>query len=97
MVEALPTLVKVTAVPGSISELDVDPEPMVTKRLEVVTPTTGSLVITDPIDIESQIATLVTLLIVKAVVPMPAVLPTATEVNRTSVNVETEFEATRIS
>ena len=84
MVEAEPTLVKVTAVPGSTSKGEVFAVPIVTLFRVDAIETTGTVVIAAPTDIESPTATLVILFKTNAVVPIPAVCPTAIPVLSTS-------------
>jgi len=85
IVDAVPTLVKVTAVPGRTAVAIVEAVPIVMLLVVVAIPTTETLVITDPTDIESPIATPLILLRVKEVVPIPTVCPTETDVSKIDV------------
>ena len=96
MVDAVDTLLKVTAVPGRICEDDVNAVPTSTV-LPVETVTTGTSVSLSPIDMESPTATLVTLFTVNVVVPIPAVLPTDIAVSNTLVVLLEDAEFTKIS
>jgi len=82
MVDAVDTLVKVTAVPGRTCERVVKAAPTEILLLVVATLTTGTLVRAAPTETESPTATFVTLIRSNAVVPIPAVFPTDIAVSK---------------
>ena len=97
MVDAVDTLLKVTAVPGRICEDDVNAVPTVILLLVVATLTTGTSESLSPMVTESPTATFVTLINVNAVVPIPAVFPTDIAVSKTFVVLVEDAELTKKS